>query len=234
MDLPKLYAHRGLHNKNIAENSLTAFSAAVRGGYGIELDVRFTADFKIVVFHDKDLLRMCGIEGKVCDFTYDQLCCFSLNGTESGIPLLSDVLKIAGGKVPLLIEIKEDVPSFEMYRRLNALMKNYDGYWAVQSFNPFAMLWFRLFSKERPRGFLISKFEPKKDIMHVLRYLCSFPAVWRTIVKPDFINCDLRTIDFSQIEQAFKAGCSLYSWTAKGKELIREASKFSDIVIFEI
>ena len=34
------YAHRGLHGGGRAENSLSAFRAAVAGGYGIELDVR--------------------------------------------------------------------------------------------------------------------------------------------------------------------------------------------------
>ncbi len=234
MEFPRLIAHRGLHNDKIPENSVPAFIAAVKGGYGIELDVRFTADYKIVVFHDKTLERMCGIEGRVSDFTYEQLCCFTLKNTNQKIPLLSEVLKAVDGKASLLIEIKEDCPTLEMYKRLSKLMKNYNGIWAVQSFNPFAVLWFRLFSKETPRGMLISEFEATKDFKHFLRYLCSFPIVWKLIAAPDFINCDLRSISFKQIEQAFNAGCGLMSWTAKGKELIDEALKFSDNVIFDI
>lgn len=234
MNFPKLIAHRGLHNEKIPENSIPAFIAAMKGGYGIELDVRFTSDYKIVVFHDKTLERMCAVEGKVSDFTYEQLCCFTLKETNQRIPLLSEVLRVVDGKAPLLIEIKEDCPSFEMYRRLSTLMKNYRGDWAVQSFNPLAVLWFRLFSKQTVRGMLISEFDAKKDIKHFLRYLCSFPAVWKTLAAPDFINCDLRSISFKQIEQAFNAGCELFCWTAKGKELIKEASKFSDSVIFDL
>lgn len=234
MNFTKLIAHRGLHNDKTPENSMASFVSAINAGYAIELDIRFTADYKIVVFHDRTLNRMCGIDEKVCDFTYEQLDFLRLGGTDEKIPLLSDVLKITDGKVPLLIEIKEDCPSYEMQRRLSKLMRGYKGEWAVQSFNPISILMFRLFSKETPRGILISKFKPYKDIRHILRNICSYPIVWQTLTKPVFISCDLRSISFEQIEQAFKVGCDLFSWTAKGKELIKEALKFSDSVIFEI
>ena len=45
------YAHRGLHSKDVPENSLAAFTLARDEGYGIELDVRLSADGQIFVFH---------------------------------------------------------------------------------------------------------------------------------------------------------------------------------------
>ena len=62
------YAHRGLHNDERAENSMSAFRAAVDAGYGIELDVRLSKDGRLVVFHDDTLNRVCGREGRVVDF----------------------------------------------------------------------------------------------------------------------------------------------------------------------
>ena len=100
------YAHRGLHNAERAENSMSAFKASVAGGWGIELDIRLSKDGKLVVFHDDTLDRVCGREGKVIDFTADELATFKLKGTEDGVPLFSDVLLLVDGKVPLLIEIK--------------------------------------------------------------------------------------------------------------------------------
>ena len=40
------YAHRGLHSDDSAvpENSLSAFRRAREAGFGVELDVQFTAD----------------------------------------------------------------------------------------------------------------------------------------------------------------------------------------------
>lgn len=55
-----LFAHRGLHDDTRAENSLSAFEAACRAGYGIELDVRYSKDGQLIVFHDDTLERMCG------------------------------------------------------------------------------------------------------------------------------------------------------------------------------
>lgn len=233
MDFPKLIAHRGLHSDAIPENSLAAFKAAAKSGYAIELDVRLTADCRLVVFHDEDLKRMCNVEGKISHFTYEQLCCFRLLDSDERIPLLSDVLKLVNGSVPLLIEVKNGESTFEIQKRLTRIMKGYKGKWAVQSFNPFTIMLFRLFAKDVKRGVLISQFLKEKDVNSIVRYLCSFPVVWKTLAKPDFISCDLRSISFTQIEQAFNAGADLFTWTAKGKELINEALKFSDSVIFE-
>ena len=44
-------AHRGLHNKDIPENSLSAFKNAIEHGYAIEIDLQITKDNKIIVFH---------------------------------------------------------------------------------------------------------------------------------------------------------------------------------------
>ena len=50
------YAHRGLHkiDKSIPENSLPAFEAAARIGYGVELDVHLTRDGRLVVITPQD------------------------------------------------------------------------------------------------------------------------------------------------------------------------------------
>ena len=60
----KFYAHRGLHNlsEGVPENSMAAFRRAAEHGYGIELDVQLTRDGQVIVAHDYDLKRICGIE----------------------------------------------------------------------------------------------------------------------------------------------------------------------------
>ena len=46
------YAHRGLHDENLPENSMAAFRAALENGYGIELDIHLMKDGKLAVIHD--------------------------------------------------------------------------------------------------------------------------------------------------------------------------------------
>ena len=63
--LGRNFAHRGYFGKDQRppENSLPAFAAAAKNGYGIELDVQFTSDHRLVVFHDDTLDRMTPAKG---------------------------------------------------------------------------------------------------------------------------------------------------------------------------
>jgi len=104
----RAYAHRGLStaDQSVPENSLPAFHRAVEAGYGVELDVQLTRDGYIVVLHDDDLKRACGVEDSVCDHTLAELRAMKLFGTEEEIPLFADVLRIFDGKQPLIVELK--------------------------------------------------------------------------------------------------------------------------------
>ena len=51
-------AHRGLHDASGAiENTASAFTAAIGGGYGIECDLQVSADGEAMVHHDDALGR---------------------------------------------------------------------------------------------------------------------------------------------------------------------------------
>ena len=128
------YAHRGLHDGERAENSMSAFAAAKKMGYGIELDVRLSKDGELVVFHDADLTRMTGIEGKVIDFTAEELAKMSLAGTADGIPTFREVLELIDGSVPLLIEVKMDPKEGGVAEKLIEVIEGYQGDFIVESF----------------------------------------------------------------------------------------------------
>lgn len=233
MEFGKYIAHRGLHSEGVPENSLPAFELAAQKGISAELDVRLTKDCRIVVFHDKDLSRMCGVEGNVFDFTYEQLSAFKLKNSDEKIPLLSEVLKAVDGRVPLLIEIKNGAPFGELEKRLDHIMKKYKGEFAVQSFDPFSLLWFRIRSPKIARGQLISKYKKKVDFEYIERIICAQPFIWRLISKPQFIAADLRSISLETAFQAVDINADLLTWTGRGRELIETASQFSKTVIAE-
>ncbi|MEE8246246.1 MAG: glycerophosphodiester phosphodiesterase family protein, partial [Alphaproteobacteria bacterium] len=85
------FAHRGLHEEGVPENSLAAFEAALRAGYGIELDVRLAADGVPVVFHDASLERLTGRAAPVSAFTSAELARFRLGDSDQRIPRLKEV-----------------------------------------------------------------------------------------------------------------------------------------------
>ena len=105
-------AHRGLHAEDqaIPENSIPAFKAAREGGYGVELDVQLSKDGKVVVFHDNDLKRVCGINEWVNSKDWKELSALPLFNTQEHIPLFTDVLEVLDD-TPVIVELKSAGPN---------------------------------------------------------------------------------------------------------------------------
>lgn len=67
------YAHRGA-SEYAPENTLLSFNLGIyMGANGIETDVHVTKDGVPVLFHDNTLMRVTGEEGRVEDYTYEEL-----------------------------------------------------------------------------------------------------------------------------------------------------------------
>ncbi|WP_134726210.1 glycerophosphodiester phosphodiesterase family protein [Paracoccus luteus] len=142
--LTRPIAHRGLHGPGVPENSMAAMRAAADAGYGIELDLQPAADGTPLVFHDYDLARLTGGGGVVSALTVAAAGALRLAGTDEAIPTLAEVLDEVAGRVPLLIEIKDQDGGLgpnmgDLPARVAALVADYDGPVAVMSFNPEAV-----------------------------------------------------------------------------------------------
>ena len=180
-------AHRGIHdNKKVAENSLTAFKKCIKEKIPIELDIHLLKDNEIVVVHDDNLKRLTRFKRRLKDLTYDEIKDLKLLDTKDNIPTLKEVLDLVDGKVPLIIELKYDNLPTKLEKEVVKLLDNYKGPFAVKSFHPLIMYWFK---KNRPdyiRGLLVPSNgeELKRKVLHsmILSYL----------VKPDFISVDIR------------------------------------------
>nr|MBE6544484.1 glycerophosphodiester phosphodiesterase [Oscillospiraceae bacterium] len=187
----RLYAHRGLHNEEKAENSISAFKAAVDAGYGIELDIRLSKDGKMVVFHDDTLDRVCGREGKVIDFTAEELATFKLNGTNDGVPLFSEVLALVDGKVPLLVEIKENPGDSAVSKAACEMLKEYKGDFIVESFNPLSLKTVKENMPEITRGLLSQRYYEYEKYRKPL-YFALQALLLNFLCRPAFIAYDHR------------------------------------------
>lgn len=108
----RLIAHRGAHDhaNGLIENTLPAFKRAYEiGCWGIELDVRSTADKVLVVHHDLDLNRLWGKPIRIADINFA-----ALRELEPNIPTLLEVVAEFGGLLHLCIELKapfDDAPA---------------------------------------------------------------------------------------------------------------------------
>ena len=131
-------AHRGLHDDIRPENSMPAFKAAIEKGYTIEIDVHLSSDGHIVVFHDDNLKRVCGVDKKVAKCTLKELKTMKLKGTDNTIPTFDEFLALVDGKVGILCEIKGLNPyDNSISKAVCERLKTYKGNIALQSFNYF-------------------------------------------------------------------------------------------------
>ena len=227
------FAHRGLHGNGRAENSASAFKAAVDAGYGIELDVRLSKDGELVVFHDDTLKRVTGIDGRVDEYTADELANFKLSGTEDGIPRFSEVLEIVAGKVVLLVEIKEDAGNSAVSEKTAEMLLDYDGPYIVESFNPLSLA---TISKRLPkiaRGILSHRYYAYERYRKPLYFFLQCLLLNR-ICKPSFIAYDHRHARCISLRIARLMGAFTVAWTVKSAEDEAKAYKNGfDTVIFE-
>jgi glycerophosphoryl diester phosphodiesterase len=113
-DRPAIIAHRG-SSGSAPENTLASFRTAIAEGAKIlELDVRMTRDFFLVVLHDQDIKRTTNGEGKVWDYSLQELRAFDA-GQWFGpkfkgerVPTLRQVMELIPPDVDLNIEVKTD------------------------------------------------------------------------------------------------------------------------------
>lgn len=231
------YAHRGLHNNqtDAPENSMKAFKAAIEAGYGMELDVQLSKDKIPVVFHDFTLKRMCGIEGKVCDFTYQELKEMPLLNTQERIPSFEEFLALVDGRVPLIIELKMEFNEVELCEKVNQLLKDYQGVYCIESFNPIAIFWYRRNNKKIMRGQLSDSFHKEQKGLHKsVVYLALENLLFNFITKPDFVayNHKFYRNRARCICRYFYGGLAV-AWTIKSQEELEERKEDFDIFIFE-
>jgi len=100
-----LLIHRGLAKKHFVENSISAFRYCFNKKYGIETDIHFTKDRKIVCFHDFNLKRIFKINKYIKNIKYRDLLKIS-KYKKKPIPLLNDLIKLSNNKRFLMIEVK--------------------------------------------------------------------------------------------------------------------------------
>lgn len=226
-----IIAHRGVHNeKDIIENSLEAFKEAVNKNYIIELDVHFLKDGEVVVFHDDNIERMTGINKNLKDCTYDEIRNIKLLNKNTYIPKFSDVLKLVDGKVPTLIELKNDNKVGLLESSLVQILKKYNGKYAVQSFNPLSIMWFKNNYPNIIRGQLVCKFKNKK--MDNIKKFILKTMFFNIITNPDFISHSVDDLSYKEVNK-IKKNKFILGWTVRNKERYDELIKYYDNLICE-
>lgn len=240
--LTRPLAHRALHDRaqGRVENSLGAVRAAVAAGYGIEIDVQGTADGQAVVFHDDGLDRLTLAQGPVRAHAAADLGRITLRDADEGIPTLVQVLAAVGGRVPLLIEVKDQ--SGDMGPAMGALpgavaaaLAGYAGPVAVMSFNPHAVAAMARLAPRVPRGLTTyawpegdghSPADPARRAH--LAAIADYDAVGAC-----FISHHWRDLDRPRVADLAARGAAVLCWTIRSPDEEAMARRVAQNITFE-
>ena len=145
-----------------------------------------TKDNVPIIFHDFKMDRICGVEGKIKDHTYEELQAYTLCQSKERIPKFTDLLDMVDGQVPLIIEIKAETANVSFCAIIDELLRAYGGAYCIESFNPMVLWWFRRHHNGVVRGQLSSNFRKDGDYRNVVYFVMAH-LLLNFLTKPDFI-----------------------------------------------
>jgi glycerophosphoryl diester phosphodiesterase len=234
-------AHRALHDRAAGriENSPAAIEAAIDAGYAIEIDLQLSADGVAMVFHDDDLDRLTAEQGPLRARTAAELGRIGLTGGSDTIPTLAQVLAQVAGRVPLLIEIKDQsLVMGPTDGRLEAAtaraLQGYKGDVAVMSFNPAAIHHMARLAPDIPRGLTTAAYDAEswapmpEEICAHFRAIPDYDATGSS-----FLSHEAGDLGRARVQELRSQGAALLCWTIRSAQEEAAARALGANVTFE-
>jgi glycerophosphoryl diester phosphodiesterase len=220
-------AHRGLHDERAGrmENSPSAFEAACLRDFAIELDVQLSADKVAIVFHDETLDRLTDQTGPLAGRTAAELGRIKLGDTSDFIPTLAATLALIDGRVPVVVEMKDnEARNIALAGAVAAELAGYTGPAAVMSFAHDLLSAFRETGSAVPLGltaegigtpaFVEHEKALARDISFVSYHVKALPNPFVTRVREEL-------------------GLPVITWTVRTPEDVAATRDYADQMTFE-
>lgn len=211
-DVPLIFAHRGAC-RVAPENTLPAFEAAIDlGADGIELDVQYSSDGKLVVIHNPTLETTTNGTGRVTAHTFEELrrldagVRFAPQFAGTPIPTLDEVLDLARGRLLVNIELKAfDTATFGIGADVVARVLAHDmaDQVIISSFNPLALRRAKQAGPQIECALLTAPDLPG--------WMRSRPALW--LSRADSIHPEHPMVDEAYMAWARRRGMAVRPWT---------------------
>ena len=234
-------AHRTLHDVRDGrpENSIAGAQAAIEQGYGIEIDLQLSADGVPMVFHDEVLNRLTPQVGRFNTLSAADLGELRLTYGTEPVPTLEAFLSVVAGRVPLLIELKDQDGALGdaesgMEAAVCDCLKGYDGPVALMSFNPHMIARCAEHGPGIPRGLVTDPMEAA-DWPGVPDARCAelrgMPDLDR--VGASFISHNVADLSSDPVAHARTSGRDILCWTVRSAKQERTAREYADNITFE-
>ncbi len=213
-------AHRG-YIDNAPENSLPSVRDAIAKGIdSVEIDVQLTGDGEVVLHHDYTLSRMAGVSRRVSDMTYEELRRLDIGvvpGEQEGdllpvgIPLLSEVLAEAQGRIKLLIDLKPYGPAEQLAEQVVKLVEQFEMTDSVyiQSFDQATLRQIRMLNPDIRLG----------QILY-------FALGDLSTLDVDFYTIEQVLLTSRLVERAHRNNREVWVWTVNSERNLKEVLKY--------
>ncbi|MGA7490511.1 MAG: glycerophosphodiester phosphodiesterase family protein [Xanthobacteraceae bacterium] len=230
-------AHRGLHDaqRNVIENTPSAFAAAIAGRYGIECDLQLSADGEAMVCHDDALGRLTDGGGRLDAMTAAELKRVSFKASADRMITLGELCEFVGGRTALLIEMKS---RFDGDRRLAArvakVLSGYRGQAATMSFDADQVAALRALAPRLSRG-LVAESRPPGAPSPMATAKNTLAAFGHALhAHPQFIAYSVTDLPAALPMMARKAfALPLLAWTVRNAQERQKSERYADQMIFE-
>jgi glycerophosphoryl diester phosphodiesterase len=217
---PLIFAHRGA-SKVAPENTLPAFEAAIGlGADGVELDVQYSSDGALVIFHNDTLEKTSDGTGRVTAHTLSELRAldagswFASGFAGTRIPTLDEALDLMKGRLLVNVELKvlgslrsdmgaDAVKAIRAHGMADQVV--------ISSFNPFALRQAKGAGPEIECALLLAH-----DLPGWMRW-----SVTRRYSRADGLHPDFEMVDEAYMAQVRKLGMPVRVWTVDDETEMR-------------
>jgi glycerophosphoryl diester phosphodiesterase len=230
-------AHRGLHDAaaGVIENTASAFSAAIAGGYGIETDLQISADGEAFVYHDDALGRLTEGSARLAAMSTAEVKAVRFRATGDRIMPLGDLCDLVAGRAALVIELKSHFDGDQrLCERTAHVLADYRGPVATMSFDPVQVAAIKEMAPNLARGIVAERhYDTWKNLTPAAqRRLAHFLHARRT--RPQFIAYRVNDLPAAlPLIARNLLGLPLLAWTVRSEDERRRAARWADQIIFE-
>ena len=201
------------------ENTLASFTKAIEIGMnGVELDVQYSADKQLIVYHDWDLDALTGAEKQIEKTSYSEIEKIRFNNEESNkIPLFTEVLDVLPAQYVKIIEIKS-IHFFNtgIEKKILDILNNKDleNSCIISSFNPFVINRIRKLNTNIHTAYLWSKKDPQ--------FIFNSP-LWVWLCKPDGFHADITFLEEKLMKWVRRKNMSVFTFTVISQQHFSKA-----------
>lgn len=223
--------HRGLHNifDGVIEQSRESIRRAIAAGLPIEVDIENSIDDRSFVIHDPTLDKLTNGRGRLRSLTAQEIRSYSLHCTQ-GEPImyLEELLDLVDGQVPLIFEFKNrELAIPPAITEAARILSHYRGTFAVTSFSPILMEWFRDHYPRFTRGLVTSDTDTLEARDHFI--VCML----RNRMDLDFIVHQWCQINCWTFQWIVEQDLPILMWTIRDGDDWNVAKAFADNILFE-